>query len=146
MAERTCFGMSRPIQPDGRLHGVAVAIRRADGRCLAIRRSRHVSAPLKVCFPGGAVELGESQPDAVIREMREELGILVRPVRCFWSWRDPGSLLTLFGWIGEQVDGTLSPDPLEIEEVLWLTPNEIAEHPDALRTNRDFVAALLEHL
>jgi 8-oxo-dGTP diphosphatase len=131
----------RPAQQDGRVHGVVVAIRRADGKLLMVRRSATVSVALKVCFPGGAVEAGESQRDAVVREMREELGIEVRPIECVWRWESPEMPLTLWGWTAEIVSGDVRPDPAEIAEVLWLSADEGCDHCDGLPTNRQFIAA-----
>ncbi len=119
-----------------------VACRRADGRWLCIRRSDRVAAPLRVCFPGGAVEQGESQPSAVVREMREELGVTVEPIRRVWHWDSPGDL-TLWGWTATCPQGELRPEAFEVAEVLWLDAAEIVEHRDAMPSNRDFVAALL---
>jgi 8-oxo-dGTP pyrophosphatase MutT (NUDIX family) len=134
--------MSRPKQADGRVHGVIVACRREDGRWLCIRRSDRVAAPLKVCFPGGAVEVGESQETALVREMREEIGVTVEPIRRVWHWDSPGDL-TLWGWTATCPRGELRPQPFEVADVMWLLPNEIVDHPDAMPSNRDFVAALL---
>jgi 8-oxo-dGTP pyrophosphatase MutT (NUDIX family) len=134
--------MSRPRQSDGRVHGVVVACRREDGRWLCIRRSRTVAAPLKVCFPGGGLETNESQESAVVREMQEELGITVQPLRCVWRWDSPTTDLTLWGWIAERPPAQVRPDPNEVAEVLWLTADEVAGHVDAMPTNRSFVAAL----
>ena len=133
---------NRPRQADGRVHGVIAACRRADGRWLCIRRSDRVPAPGRVCFPGGAVEVGEAQPTALVREMREELGVAVEPIRPVWRWESPGDL-TLFGWTATCPDGPLRPDPYEVADVLWLTADECVNHPDAMPSNRDFVAALL---
>jgi len=92
----------RPIQPDGKLHGVVAAIHRPDDdRWLLVRRSATVAAPLKVCFPGGGVEIGESIHAAIIREMREELGVAITPVKHCWTWDAPDRPLKLFGWIAE---------------------------------------------
>jgi mutator protein MutT len=134
--------MPRPLQPDGRVHGVVVAIRRADGRYLCIRRSNTVLAPNKVCFPGGAIEPGESQHDAVVRETREELGIDVRPLKQCWRHDFADKPLTLWGWIAEFLSGEITPDPNEVAETLWLSGREAIDHPDAIATNRDFIACL----
>ncbi|HEY8665151.1 MAG TPA: NUDIX domain-containing protein [Tepidisphaeraceae bacterium] len=135
--------MSRPIQADGRVHGVVVAVRREDGCWLLIRRSRHVRAPRMVCFPGGAVEHDEAQAIAVVREMKEELGVTVTPLRQCWRWDSPTTNLTLFGWTALLESGELRPDPFEVEEILWLSAEEGTNHPDAMETNRDFIACLM---
>jgi 8-oxo-dGTP diphosphatase len=140
---------SRPRQSDGRVHGVVVACRRDDGRWLCIRRSQHVAAPLKVCFPGGAMEVGEPQEVAAIREMQEELGITVRPIRCVWRWDSPTTDLTLWGWIAELPHHDFRDfrlDPTEVAEILWLAPHEATEHPDAMPSNQSFVSCLLREI
>ena len=134
--------MPRPLQPDGRVHGVVVAVRRDDGRLLCIRRSYTVAAPGKVCFPGGAIEVGEEQHAAVIREMREELGIEARPLKQCWFWENPVTPLTLWGWTADWLSGELQPAPAEVAEVHWLTEPEVIEHVDAMPSNRGFVASL----
>ena len=133
----------RPLQSDGRVHGVAVAVRRADGKWLMVRRSRNVGSPLKVCFPGGTVEKGESQEEAVIREMQEELGVRVRPIKNVWRHEFPDKPLTLWGWIAELEHGAeIKMNEDEIAEVFWLDSAEGTSHPDALPTNRHFIACL----
>jgi 8-oxo-dGTP diphosphatase len=49
-----------------------------DGRVVLIRRGKE---PLRGrwVIPGGTVELGETLQEALVREMQEEAGILVRP-------------------------------------------------------------------
>jgi NADH pyrophosphatase NudC (nudix superfamily) len=136
--------MSRPLQPDGRVHGVVAAIAREDGHYLCIRRSRFVPAPRAVCFPGGAVEVGERLEDAVVREVREELGITIEPGNQCWRWDASDKPLTLWGFLARWVSGELKPDPQEIEEVLWLTGDEATHHPEGMPTNRAFVACLRE--
>lgn len=56
------------------LHVVAAVIV-DDGRILACRRSPNRSAGGQWEFPGGKVEAGESASEALIREIREELGV-----------------------------------------------------------------------
>jgi (d)CTP diphosphatase len=133
----------RPLQPDGRIHGVAVAVRREDGKWLMVRRSKNVGSPLKVCFPGGTIEAGESQEDAVVREMIEELGLKVRPVRQVWKHEFPDKPLTLWGWIAEvENGGELMVNQNEIAEVFWMDASQGSSHPDGMPTNRQFIACL----
>jgi 8-oxo-dGTP diphosphatase len=133
------------LQPDGRIHGVVVACRRADGKWLCIRRSNKVIAPLKVCFPGGTIEIGEPQPAAVVREMKEELQASVRPLKQVWHWKNPESNVTLWGWTAELLPGEIKANPLEVAEILWLSGDEVADHPDALPSNRLFVKSLMDY-
>ncbi len=145
---RICARVStnpRPTQSDGRVHGVVVAIRRkSDGKYLLIRRSPHVIAPNKVCFPGGAIEVGEDQTRAVIRETLEEIGLHVRPLKQCWRHDFPDKPLTLWGWTAELIsEDQPKADPAEVSEILWLSADEAISHPDAIETNKDFVACLL---
>ena len=135
--------MSRHLQPDGRLHGAVVGCLRDDGRWLLIRRSDSIWSPLKVCFPGGGVDAGEAHPEAAIREMREELAARVALVRCVWHTDLRHTDITLWGWRAELVAPELTPNPAEVSEVLWLTPEEAAQHPDALPSTAPFLEALL---
>jgi len=135
--------MTRPIHEDGRVHGIVVGCRREDGRWLMIRRAAHVAAPLKVCFPGGAIEHGEQHIDAARRELREELGIDVEPTVQVWHHLSPDKPLRLFGWLGEMRSTDIQPDPAEVAEVLWLTAEEASSHPDALPGTAELIAALV---
>ena len=54
---------------------VAAALTDADGRVLVQQRSAHRSMAGLWEFPGGKVEPGETPETALVRELREELGI-----------------------------------------------------------------------
>ena len=54
---------------------VVAAILEREGRVLIGRRQAAQAHPLKWEFPGGKVEPGESPPQALARELEEELGI-----------------------------------------------------------------------
>lgn len=68
--------------PSGR-RGVVAVVTRAD-RFLVIRRSAHVVAPGAFCFPGGGIEPGENEEQALVREFLEELNAAIEPVRLLW--------------------------------------------------------------
>jgi ADP-ribose pyrophosphatase YjhB (NUDIX family) len=59
------------------LPGVAAVVRDASGRVLFMRRADDGRWGL----PAGAVDPGESPADAIVREVREETGLVVRPTR-----------------------------------------------------------------
>ena len=59
----------------GERRGVVGAALLRDGRVLASRRTGPPSLAGLWEFPGGKVEPGESDPQALVRELREELGV-----------------------------------------------------------------------
>jgi 8-oxo-dGTP diphosphatase len=56
-------------------HDVTAAIIERDGRYLICQRRADSSFPLRWEFPGGKVEAGETRTQAIVRELKEELGI-----------------------------------------------------------------------
>ncbi len=123
--------------------GVVVVVRR--GRLLlVIRRATGVAAPGAWCFVGGAREPGESEEGAVVREFREEVGGVVRPLRRIWDYRSPDGRLSLAWWLAELDESSprLEPNPAEVAELAWLDAREIARLPDLLESNREFLEVL----
>jgi 8-oxo-dGTP diphosphatase len=47
------------------------------GKCLVAQRGHSMSNPGKWEFPGGKVEVAESDAEALVREIGEELGLLI---------------------------------------------------------------------
>jgi 8-oxo-dGTP diphosphatase len=130
-----------PLLPARR--GVVAVIVEKD-RLLVIRRSQHVVAPGAFCFPGGGIEADESESDALIREIAEELGVCVRPVRPLWTSVTPWNV-HLTWWLGEVDHGCAwLPNPAEVESIHWLTPQEIKQLPALLESNHHFLRALDE--
>lgn len=62
--------------PANRRTVVGAAVMR-DGRVLAARRSAPPALAGGWELPGGKVEAGETEPAALVRELREELGVLI---------------------------------------------------------------------
>ena len=127
---------SIPDDP-GRRGAVAVVVR--DGRMLVIRRARSVVAPLVYCFPGGGIEDGESEEEALVREFREEIGLTVRPVRRLWqcvtAWK-----VHLAWWLASLDSNAVpTPNPHEVDSIHWFTPAEMARLPDLLESNHQFL-------
>ena len=109
----------------------AAALVDADGRVLLARRP--AGRPLAGLweFPGGKLAEGETPEAALIRELREELGVdtvesCLAPLS-FASHRydDFHLLLTLF--VCRVWDGV--PSPREGQELTWATPVRLADYP-----------------
>ncbi len=109
------------------------------GRFLVIRRSAHVIAPRKLCFPGGGIEAGESQSVALCRELMEEISVEVIPGEKLWE--SIGRSNTKVHWWTAVITGDGSPraNPKEVESIFWMTREELLQQDDLLPGNRDFL-------
>ncbi|WP_327285225.1 (deoxy)nucleoside triphosphate pyrophosphohydrolase [Streptomyces sp. NBC_01205] len=95
-----------------------------EGRLLAARRSAPPEVAGRWELPGGKTEPGESVPEALVRELREELGVEAEPLERIpgeWPVR-PGLVLQV--WTARLLSG--EPVPLEDhDELRWLGPEEL---------------------
>lgn len=96
----------------------------------------------------GFMEPGETVEAAVRREVREEAGVPVGPVRYLASqpWPFPSSLM--IGVRGEALATSITLDPVELEDALWLTREEVAAafrgaHPVVRPPRRGAIAGFL---
>ena len=105
---------------------VAGAIKRGD-RLLLCRRPAHKARGGQWEFPGGKIEAGESAQAALKRELREELGIEIRPeepLACI-DYRYPELTIRLTLLQASIVSGI--PQLLEHTQFRWTTPEAAAE-------------------
>lgn len=131
---------------------VVCAIIERDGRFLIARRGEGRHLARKWEFPGGKVEPGEDEIDALRRELREELQVEVEiterltPV----AYAYPDRSLRLIAWRCRLVDG--EPYAGEHEELRWIGIDEAGSYdfPEAdlpvlaeyrLRTNPEASAS-----
>ena len=108
---------------------VVAAIIRFEERYLCVQRGSHTYDYLagKFEFPGGKMEAGESQETALMREIREELGMEIRPVRHLMSvgHQYPDFSLVLHAWICEA--GSPELELREHQAACWLEASGMSE-------------------
>jgi 8-oxo-dGTP diphosphatase len=112
-------------------------------RHLLVRRANTVTRPGLWCFPGGHLEPGETSSRAIVRELQEEIGIVVRPTERVGSVRltEIGYILAV--WCVRCISGVVRPAPAEIAEAGWFTPEEAMLLRPALPSN-DAVLTMLK--
>ena|SRR5215470_15811070 len=118
---------------------VAVVIRGRD--VLLIRRGAGVPDPGYWAPPSGTIEPGESQEAAVIREVREEVGLTVRPVVKLWKSASSSGTHTLYWWLADYVEGTLVLNRREVADARWVDLVEIDTVEELFPVDRDFFRA-----
>ena len=111
------------------LRGVIGILSRGE-EYLMIRRADGVAKPGCWCFPGGHVEPGETPRQAVGRELREELGIIVSPTRRLGAIRVLDSRHILVVWHVLYVSGDFQLAHKEIADMRWVRLEQIrTAHP-----------------
>lgn len=80
-------------------------------------------------FVSGEIEPGESPADAAVREVKEETGLIVRPLRVLGRRVHPATGRTMIYMSAAPVQGTgvHVGDEAELLEVCWVTPAAAAE-------------------
>lgn len=108
------------------LHRVACALLIHDGRAfLAQRSSTKAWYPSVWDLPGGHIESGETAPQALARELREELDIGIVPPtgKPLLHLQEPGEDLTI--WRIDEWVGTIRNAALEEHDAIgWFTLDE----------------------
>lgn len=103
-----------------------------EGRALLVRRGKE---PLRGRWvvPGGTVELGETLEDAVAREVLEETGIRVRPLRVMTVFdrieRSEGAVAyhyVIVDYRCEYVSGALQAAS-DAEDAAWVAEKDLGE-------------------
>ena len=96
----------------------------------------------------GFIEPGETMEAAVRREVFEEAGVRVGAVSYLASqpWPFPASLM--FGCAGEALGTDLNIDPVEIEDAIWVSREDVAlafagNHPTILPARKGAIAHFL---
>lgn len=138
----------RPSRPLPMVLVAAVALVDIDGRVLVQRRPDHKSWPGWWEFPGGKVHDGETPEAAVVRELKEELGLDIAE-SCLASFTfashaydDFHLLMPLYlcrVWRG-------SPTSREAQMLKWIRPMALERLPQLLPADVPLVAMLRDWL
>jgi 8-oxo-dGTP diphosphatase len=121
---------------------VAGLILGTDERVLISQRRADQSLPLQWEFPGGKVEPGEAPVAALVRELAEELGVMVAVGRVwdvlFHAY--PEFDLVMLVYACRIVSG--EPRAVEVADVAWVAPAELPAW-DVLPADRPLVDRLV---
>jgi len=124
-----------------RCRGV-VAVIQESGKLLVIERSAHVVAPGAFCFPGGGILDGETEEQALVRELEEELSVTVDPVKRLWESVTPWQVELAWWQARLPAGAVVTPNPAEVAHATWLTPAEMLTFHGLLESNLSFLSAL----
>lgn len=124
-------GRAEPAGPSRLLLVTAVALVDADGRVLLAQRPPGKSLAGLWEFPGGKVDAGETPEAALVRELREELGIdtkssCLAPLT-FASHRYEDFHLLMPLYVCRVWQGT--PQALEGQTLAWVRPAAMGDYP-----------------
>jgi 8-oxo-dGTP diphosphatase len=110
---------------------VAAALIDADGRVLLAQRPKGKALEGLWEFPGGKVDTGEGPEDALIRELKEELGITVK-ADCLapltfasHAYSDFHLLMPLY--VCRRWEGFVQP--LDNQALKWSRPKDLRSYP-----------------
>ncbi|MDP9053521.1 MAG: (deoxy)nucleoside triphosphate pyrophosphohydrolase [Acidobacteriota bacterium] len=123
---------------------VVAGVLERDGKILICRRRADQPHALKWEFPGGKLERGESPEAALVRELREELGIESEAgrelARYAFTYPAGKSILLIFlrvtAWRGE-IENRI------FETVAWESPEALRRY-DFLEGDAPFIAAFTD--
>jgi len=110
---------------------------------LLLARSRHF-LPGMYSVLAGFVEPGEPLEGAVVREVKEEVGLTVKDIKYFGSqpWPFPHSLM--IGFTATYAGGEISLDDSEIEDAGWFSIDSLPPLPGKISIARKLIDWFLE--
>ena len=124
---------------------VVAAVIERDGAYLITQRKRTAVLPLLWEFPGGRVEHGETDEQALVREVRERLGVEVAVLQSFGEHVHEYSgydvhLATFACTLAEGAE----PRPVAVNDLRWVTSEQMAsyEFPPADQRTMDKLLGL----
>ena len=107
---------------------VAIAIVLSGGRILIARRPESAELGGYWEFPGGKCREGELAEQCVVREVREEVSLIVRPIRVLppIDWHYEHANVRLHPFLCEKCGG--KERALWADELRWIAPEELRQY------------------
>lgn len=106
---------------------VLAAVIIKDQKILCVQRGAHKYPYLsnKWEFPGGKMEAGESQEETIVREIREELSMEIKPIKHLLSHTHhyPNFSIELHTWLCKPLSG--EPQLNEHVAAVWLDAKDL---------------------
>lgn len=109
---------------------VGAVIKDDQGRLLLIKRGHAPGAGLW-SLPGGRIEPGETDAEALVREMREETGLVIDPGQLIGAVRRPardGAVFDIRDYAATVTGGTLRPGD-DAADARWVNARELQSLP-----------------
>jgi 8-oxo-dGTP diphosphatase len=94
-------------------------------------------------FPGGKIEAGESEEEALRREIEEELGVAARPLEVLAVHRHdyPDGLRVEIAFVRCELDSLEFRPSAAVHAVRWIAPGDV-KLDEILAGDREFLTAL----
>jgi 8-oxo-dGTP diphosphatase len=135
--------MNVEVTPGSAISVIAALIFR-DEKLLICQRRKNAPLALKWEFPGGKIENGEDETDALRRELKEELAIDVRESVFFSGYQysyDDGPAVSLRFYLVKEFNG--KPQNLIFEQISWVEVGELVNF-DFLEGDRRLIKQIID--
>lgn len=132
---KTCRQCSLDYYP--RLSPCIITLVIRDDECLLAWHTR--SKTQRYSCLAGFIEIGESPEQTLVREVMEEVGIVVDNIRYVASqpWPFPGQLM--LGYFADYLEGDIKVDPEEIKTASWFRYDQLPEVPPVATISRRLI-------
>ena len=103
---------------------IVLGIVEYNGKFLVVKRAKKEGS-LIWAFPGGKIEAGENETQALIREIKEETNIISEPVKKIGERIHPDTHIKSSYLVCKYKSGEIKPNLREVLESKWASPQDI---------------------